>query len=623
VTAALRPAFISVASRVGAKEWQSTVAFAADIQSTCGVDVLLHVTCHLTPAVLRALLEDAKAKGIRNLFACRGDAPHASSSVAWRPPPGGFEHAVDLVRLIRKEHGDYFCIAVAAYPEVHLECYNNPRLPPSNQARARDMAHLVDKVAAGADFVIAQFVYDPNLFLSFAEAARTAGVLVPIVPAYMPIQVRSRAPQHVCACVRVCARVCTCVGMLCVAALCASLRGCGLQTYDSFQKVTSWCRTRVPPRVTADLARVREDDAQVKAYGVTLGAATLDAWFTAGCKSVHLHTMNMFLSVAHILVAARVRSPVCLTELSLAHGGVGTSDALRGTASATGAGSASALVGDWTEFPNGRFSAVSSPAYGELTDYYLSSKRPKVDRRALWGVPSSIADIKRVFIMFLDGVISALPWYEATPAQETLSIYESLRWMNQCGFLTINSQPRVNGAPSSDPRFGWGGVDGVVYQKAYVEFFVAPHQFRLLLQALPRYPTLSYHALNAAGEEYVNVAVDKANAVTWGVFPGREIIQPTVVDPKSFRIWKDEAFDIWKTQWQSVYNEDTVRTALRAACVRARAWLRAHLRTLRCAWGHALCCRRRSAPRGACCKRCTTRTSWSSLWTTTTCPSPA
>lgn len=28
------------------------------------------------------------------------------------------------------------------------------------------------------------------------------------------------------------------------------------------------------------------------------------------------------------------------------------------------------------------------------------------------------------------------------------------------------------------------------------------------------------------------------NAVTWGIFPGREIIQPTVVDPVSFMYWK-------------------------------------------------------------------------------------
>jgi len=27
-------------------------------------------------------------------------------------------------------------------------------------------------------------------------------------------------------------------------------------------------------------------------------------------------------------------------------------------------------------------------------------------------------------------------------------------------------------------------------------------------------------------------------AVTWGVFPGKEIKQPTVVDPISFNFWK-------------------------------------------------------------------------------------
>ena len=30
-------------------------------------------------------------------------------------------------------------------------------------------------------------------------------------------------------------------------------------------------------------------------------------------------------------------------------------------------------------------------------------------------------------------------------------------------------------------------------------------------------------------------------AVTWGVFPGKEIIQPTVVDPISFESWKVRA----------------------------------------------------------------------------------
>jgi len=41
--------------------------------------------------------------------------------------------------------------------------------------------------------------------------------------------------------------------------------------------------------------------------------------------------------------------------------------------------------------------------------------------------------------------------------------------------------------------------------------------------------------------------------VTWGVFPGREIIQPTVVDPESYLVWKDEAFALWTEEWANLY----------------------------------------------------------------------
>ena len=123
-----------------------------------------------------------------------------------------------------------------------------------------------------------------------------------------------------------------------------------------------------------------------------------------------------------------------------------------------------------------------------------------------------------------------------------------------------------------------------MFQKAYVEFFVSPELFKRLLPAFERHPTLTYHAIDAAGSfvravgkgrdilyldttlgvvvlmsglraslaccfvaghEYRNLMTECANAVTWGVFPGREVLQPTVVDPISFRVWKDEAFRLW------------------------------------------------------------------------------
>ena len=46
------------------------------------------------------------------------------------------------------------------------------------------------------------------------------------------------------------------------------------------------------------------------------------------------------------------------------------------------------------------------------------------------------------------------------------------------------------------------------------------------------------------------------NAVTWGVFPDKEIVQPTIVDASSFRVWKDEAFELWVKQWASIYEPE-------------------------------------------------------------------
>lgn len=34
---------------------------------------------------------------------------------------GGLSYAIDLVRLIKAEHGEHFCIAVAGHPEGHLQ----------------------------------------------------------------------------------------------------------------------------------------------------------------------------------------------------------------------------------------------------------------------------------------------------------------------------------------------------------------------------------------------------------------------------------------------------------------------------------------------------------------------
>lgn len=59
--------------------------------------------------------------------------------------------------------------------------------------------------------------------------------------------------------------------------------------------------------------------------------------------------------------------------------------------------------------------------------------------------------------------------------------------------------------------------------------------------------------MNKQGTKLQNVKDGEVNAVTWGVFKGKEIVQPTVVDAEAFIIWKDEALNIFTNTWGVIY----------------------------------------------------------------------
>jgi len=140
-----------------------------------------------------------------------------------------------------------------------------------------------------------------------------------------------------------------------------------------------------------------------------------------------------------------------------------------------------------------------------------------------------------------------------------MTIQSELAQLNRAGFLTINSQPAVNGVESTDAVFGWGGAGGYVYQKAYVECFCSPENLGKLMTAARARDSLTVYAVNSNGDEQMLGMGDSGvTALTWGVFPGKEIIQPTVFDPDLFAgVWSDEAFSLWQTMWLSLYDEDS------------------------------------------------------------------
>jgi methylenetetrahydrofolate reductase (NADPH) len=184
----------------------------------------------------------------------------------------------------------------------------------------------------------------------------------------------------------------------------------------------------------------------------------------------------------------------------------------------------------------------------------------------LWGYPTSRDDITDLFIRHIEGSLSAIPWNEEGLNEETNTIKSQLLKLNQKGWWTVASQPAVNGVRSTDQVFGWGPRNGFVFQKAFVELFIPSSDWKILRQKLSEEnisSMVSWYASNAAGDylssdtsssssSSSNSGNGSTNAVTWGAFPGKEIITPTIIEEVSFRAWAEEAFGIWG-EWGRVY----------------------------------------------------------------------
>jgi methylenetetrahydrofolate reductase (NADPH) len=170
----LEPGFVSVTCGAAGSTRRKTADLVVRIQRDVGLTAMAHMVCTGTTReeledTLRAMRQD----GIENVLALRGDPPRDQSG--WRPIEGGFTHADELVAFLRS-HFD-FCVGGACYPEKHPEA-------PSPEA---DLAHLVRKVAMGAEFLITQLFFEAADFWSFVGRARAAGIEVPIVPGVMPV----------------------------------------------------------------------------------------------------------------------------------------------------------------------------------------------------------------------------------------------------------------------------------------------------------------------------------------------------------------------------------------------------------------------------------------------------
>lgn len=540
----LNPAFVDVTWNAGGKVTSKNLSneIINVCQSVLGLETCLHLTCTNMPvSIIDKALEEAYESGCQNILALRGDPPLDTKLDENQNfvHSGDFMYAKDLVKYIKSKYGDHFCIGVAAYPEAH----------PEEQDIDRLLDYLKEKVDAGGDFIITQMFYDADHFIDWCRSVKAKGINVPIFPGIMPIT-----------------------------------------TYASFIRRAKWSDIKIPESFLEKLESHKENDFKIRELGCELVTEMCQKILHANVVS-HLHFYTMNLERATVMIMEKLN----LIEDYLGSNSITCQSSVPWRKSLNPSRANETIrpifwknkkfnyvlrTQDWDEFPNGRWGDSKSPAFGEISlfDGSLLRHSPK-KLLELWGNPSSMKDLSRLFIDYLSGKISMLPWSDTPLNSESTSLTTNLIKLNEKGILTVNSQPSVNGIKSSDPTFGWGPKNGFIYQKEYLEFFLRKDLMKTLIEKIDLFnkqvndintdsdmsddlKILTFFAVDKLGNFKSNLINDiNANAVTWGIFPNTEVIQPTIVEKTSFLAWKDEAFRIAE-EWRLIFAENSSSEAL-------------------------------------------------------------
>ena len=234
----LRPAFVSITYGAGGSTRARTVALAKKIQQEAGLTVVAHVTCvGATRSELRSLFDDLARAGIENVLALRGDPPKGEQQFV--APAGGFAHATELIAMLRRNYD--FCIGAACYPEKH----------PEAATMEDDLAHLREKVDAGADFLVSQLLFDNDAYFSFERRARGAGIAAPILPGLMPIT-----------------------------------------NFEQIKRFVAMCGATIPPKLRVEMELRKGDAEAVEALGIAYASMQAVALLEGGVPGIHFYTLN-------------------------------------------------------------------------------------------------------------------------------------------------------------------------------------------------------------------------------------------------------------------------------------------------------------------------------------------
>jgi methylenetetrahydrofolate reductase (NADPH) len=252
----LAPDFASVTYGAGGSTRDRTLEIVTWLGRELGIEAMAHLTCvGASREELRGILDRAVAAGIENVLALRGDPPRGEAR--WTPHPEGFRYSTELATLI-----------AGAYPQVAIGAACFPEVHPEAADAASDLRFLRAKVQAGASFLITNLFFDNELYFRFVEAARAAGIEVPILPGIMPI---------------------TNVGQI--------------------KTITGMCGATIPPQLLEELERRAPDTDSVLELGVSYATLQCAELLARGAPGIHFYTLNRSAATRAILSALRLLRP--------------------------------------------------------------------------------------------------------------------------------------------------------------------------------------------------------------------------------------------------------------------------------------------------------------------------
>jgi methylenetetrahydrofolate reductase (NADPH) len=246
--ARLSPSFMSVTYGAGGSTRDRTLGIVHRVRRDFGIEAMAHVTCvGSTREMLSEVLDQARALGIENVLALRGDPPRGETQ--FQPVAGGFAHAIELVRFVHSRN--HFAVGAAGYPEGHIESAD----------KRLDWDHTAAKVEAGAEFLLSQLFYQAEDFLEFEHYLRhRRGVGVPIVPGILPF----------------------------------------LSTAQ-IQRFTKLCGAKLPTDLNRRLEFFADDDESVRQLGVEVCTDLCRRLLEHGVPGFHLYCLNRAASCGEIL----------------------------------------------------------------------------------------------------------------------------------------------------------------------------------------------------------------------------------------------------------------------------------------------------------------------------------